>query len=486
VSRERWEARAEDVPGGRITRSLKQGLAGLSEADRAEVVDKRKAALDRLRGAANAVRDEKTTAKIWDLVADIGKDGDHPSWDEVVAATTTQDFINLAMRSERQRVGDGETGTVSSELRTVRQSIDDYLDFKEKFGANTYKNSASVLKRAVAAPDPKNPDDDDRTFGERRVAGVTRTDAYAVVPSLSTIENPKKTTLDDYRKHLHAWFAWELTKEEERAEDQNRQPIFTANPFVDPDDRYSSPNTDRHMSVAEEEGGRRFTPEEAEAILEAADVRTRLAFLICYKLGLRPGELIHLRWMKDVRPLKEGDGYRVEIQGGESRAEETRCGCRSCSSPKGWAPKTGLRTYHLDRNHDRIGWITDLCDALDRWVAMLDPSPGGFLVPSPSDNRSTWTNQDLNRKLHDIADDLRESGRFPDLETGIRSERQLTMHSWRHSCASMMLDLGVPAPLAAEWIGDRLETFRDVYAKPDSENVARVTLAGYGRRRRSE
>lgn len=486
MSRERWEARADDVPGGRVTRSLKQGLAGLSERDRAEVIEKRKAALDRLRAAAAAARTDENREKIWALVPNIGKDEAHPSWDEIVGSSTTRDFLTQAMRSERQREDDGEAATISSELRTVRQSIDDYLEFKKRFGANTYKNSESVLRRAGTAPDPKNPDEEDRAFGDRRVAGVGRSDDEPLVQSISTIENPKETTLDDYRKHLHAWFDWELAKEEERAEEQNRSPLFTSNPFVGPDERYSSPNRDRHTTVAAEEQGRRFRPDEADAILQATDVRTRTAFLTCYKLGLRSGELIHLRWMKDIRPLENGDGYRVDIQGGKSRASEARCGCRPCGSPDGWAPKTGVRSYHLDRGDDLIDWITELCDALDRWVAILDPSPGDFLFPSPSDNRSAWTNQDLNRKLHGIADRLRDSGRFPDLRTGIRSERQLTMHSWRHSCASMMLDLGVPVPLAAEWIGDRLETFKEVYAAPDIENIARVTLAGYGRSQAAE
>lgn len=83
--------------------------------------------------------------------------------------------------------------------------------------------------------------------------------------------------------------------------------------------------------MAEAEGGRRFTPDEAEAILEAADVRTRTAFLACYKLGLRPGALIHLRSMKDVRPLENEYGYQVLIQGGADRAGESRCRCRPCN-----------------------------------------------------------------------------------------------------------------------------------------------------------
>lgn len=60
------------------------------------------------------------------------------------------------------------------------------------------------------------------------------------------------------------------------------------------------------------------------------------------------------------------------------------------------------------------------------------------------------------------------------------------MHSWRHSCASRMVEIGVPIPLAAEWIGDSLETFKRVYARPEAEDIAIATLAGYGRAEASD
>lgn len=75
---------------------------------------------------------------------------------------------------------------------------------------------------------------------------------------------------------------------------------------------------------------------------------------------------------------------------------------------------------------------------------------------------------------------------MPNLETGIYSERRLTMHSWRHSCGSRMLEIGVPMPLAAEWIGDSLDVFKRVYARPDPADIARATLAGYGRQKEPE
>lgn len=476
MSYARWEARADDVPGERITRSVATGLSDLPENERADVIEERKAALDRLRAAAKAASDEETTETLWALVPRIGKGEDAPGWDRVVAARTFNDFLALAMEAERDGPSEGADSQLTpSSLRTVAASIEEYLKFKKDFAANTYKDSESVLRRAVEAPDPKG---ELETFGARRLVSVGRSDVQPVIDSLPTRGSVRQSTRDDYRKHLKAWWNWELAKEEERAEDQNRKPHFTSNPFVRDKSRYSQPRQGRHQTVAEVQHGRRFYPHEADALLDAADVRARTAFLTCHRLGLRPGELIHLRWVKDVRPLDDADGYEVEIQGGRGR--DPRCNCAPCNTEEGWAPKTGPRAYHLQRSHDELGWITPLLDALDNWVVMLDPTPGDFLFPSPDDNTRAWTNQSLNRRLHRLADRLRESGELPDFHTGRDSERGLTMHSWRHTCGSRLLELGVPLPLAAEWIGDDLETFKEVYGKPRVEQVAKATLAGYG------
>lgn len=474
MSYPRWDAEASDVPGGRVTRSVAAGLAGLKEREREKIVEKRKSALDRLRAAANAAESDENRELIWGLLDDIATE-EGPSWAEVVAARYPKDFLSLSMRYGGDDPEEGEAG---ASFRTVAASIDAYIDFKEGFAANTLKNSKSVLERAKQAPDPKAKASSDRTFGERNVMSVSRSDVQPLLEELPARGSVKKSTLDDYRKHLRAWYYWELAKEEERAEERGGEPLFTSNPFVEEEALYSAPRQGRHKTVQEAEHGRRFMPDEVEALLEAADVRTRTVFLTCHRLGLRPGELIHLRWMDDVRPLDESDGFRVDIQGGRGR--DPRCNCRPCATAEGWAPKVGPRTYHLERKQDHIGWTTPLIDALERWVALLDPDPGDFLFPSPADRKKAWTNQSLNRRLHRLADQLRESGRLPGFETGRDASRRLTMHSWRHTCASEMVERGVPAALAADWIGDDLRTFKEVYEKPRPRLVAAATLAGYG------
>lgn len=474
MSYSRWDVKASDVPGGRKSRSVATGLADLKQSEREKTIEKRKAALDRLRAAASSVDDDENRELIWDLVDKISTDTG-PSWAEVVAAQYPKDFLALSMRYG----GDDPQGEGSrASYRTVAASIDAYVEFKEEFAANTFKNSKSVLKRAKQAPDPRAKPSSDRTFGERNVMTVSRSDVQPLLEELPARGSVKQSTLDDYRKHLRAWYYWELTKEEERAEERGGKPLFTSNPFVEEEARYSAPRQGRHRTVQEVEHGRRFMPDEVEALLEAADVRTRTAFLTCHRLGLRPGELIHLRWMDDVRPLENSDGFRVDIQGG--RGQDPRCNCRPCATEEGWAPKVEPRMYHLERAQDQIAWTTPLIDALEQWVTLLDPGPGDFLFPSPTDREKAWTNQSLNRRLHRLADQLRESGRLAGFETGRDADRRLTMHSWRHTCASEMVEQGIPRALAADWIGDDMKTFKEVYEKPRPKLVAAATLAGYG------
>lgn len=40
---------------------------------------------------------------------------------------------------------------------------------------------------------------------------------------------------------------------------------------------------------------------------------------------------------------------------------------------------------------------------------------------------------------------------------------------------------GVPVPMVADWIGDKLQTYKDTYhdPNPEPEDIAQATLAGY-------
>ena len=57
-----------------------------------------------------------------------------------------------------------------------------------------------------------------------------------------------------------------------------------------------------------------------------------------------------------------------------------------------------------------------------------------------------------------------------------------TFHSFRHTCACVLLEAGITHPHAANWIGDTLQEFTRTYGRPTDEAMAREIFAGNGRR----
>lgn len=483
----RWDVQGQDVPGGRVTRSVETGLSDLEGDDRDDAIENRKDALDRLREAAEHAPSDDLRRSLWDLVPEIGKGNGHPTWEEVVAAQTLQDFRTLAVKAEGQRLQDSEGGSRDdepAELRTMETGTREYIEAKEQAGISIerIRQDRSILGRAREVRDHRS----DRPFGERRLVTLDEGDAELILDTLADSDDPRcedgrvgPSTQENHKKRLKAWFNWEIAQERKRAKIERRDPLFSLNPFEEVEGALIQPVKDRHQTVDEANNSRRFKPHEADALIEEADgPHLEMLFRLSRTLGTRPGEPPHLRWEDDVRPLQDGDGYRIEIQGGRGR--DPRCSCPQCCTKKGWAPKNGPRTYVLNREFDEIGWVTPLCDALDRWLAMRRPNPGDFILPAPTNSDRAWRNQEMNSALHATADRIRESGRIPNLKTGQDSPRSLTMHSWRHTCASEMLEAGIPDTMAADWIGDSLKEFRDTYGKPDPREIARATFRRNG------
>jgi integrase len=136
---------------------------------------------------------------------------------------------------------------------------------------------------------------------------------------------------------------------------------------------------------------------------------------------------------------------------------------------QGRSPKNGPRRYLLDRRLDEIGWITDACDALDRWIALRRPERGDFLFSSYESRDRAWTNQDLNRRLHEI-------GQRAGVAVGRGTPGNRTFQSFRHACASKLLERGVTHPHVAWWIGNTQEEFIRTYGRPTLDAMTRVTL----------
>jgi integrase len=467
-----WDVKGKDIPTGRARRSLEMGLSRLSEKERRDAKKRRRGTLDLLRRHAATLQDERDRAVLWALVPRIGFAG-YPSWDEMLASRSAAAFLALAYRGEMHVESNARLARDAglSERRTCAQSVDEYLTWRDREDFSPYGNSTSgsVLRRALLVVDR-----DGVRMADRLVAGLGPADADNIIDLLAVstrrgYEGPvDPVTRDKNLRCLKAWYNWELQREKERAAHQRREPLFSANPFEQEENRYSRPSKDYRQTVHQKEQGRRFFPEEITRLVESADPQLAHAMILAHRLGLRPGELLHLRWLEDVRPLEASVGYEILIEGGRGR--DARCRCPLCQSHQGWAPKNGARRYYLDRDMDQIDWITPVCDALDRWLMLREPARGDFLFPSYKSDALAWTNQDLNKRLGALARSL-------GIPVGRKERGNRTAHSMRHSCASEMLERGVPHPLAASWIGDTLEEFVRTYGRPRAEDMARVTLA---------
>ena len=121
---DQWDVRGHDVPGGRLTRWLVKGLAGLNDEARMTAKKQRRKALDRIRTYARNVEDPLDREALWALIPVIGYKG-FPTWDEVVAAVQVMDLLDLALvgrtsRGNERPEGPGRQGERTSQLHTQR------------------------------------------------------------------------------------------------------------------------------------------------------------------------------------------------------------------------------------------------------------------------------------------------------------------------------------------------------------------------------
>lgn len=460
---DRWDVKGLDVPRGRFNRSVVMGLSALDPAARKKEKKARHAALDRLRAVARDLEGEDRDA-IWSLIRLIGRRG-YVTWEEVVAARNKSEILTLAQRGELHAETDArrDRGAQSSERRTCAHGVDEYLRWQEKeeFAPDTMATAASLLRRVL------NVEDAERVrYADRRVASLTRSDSDRILDELRTSdrtgERVSASTRAKQRKILKAWMQYELLKELDRAEEQRRSALFSVNVFAETKARYSKPSKDAKKTL-DDVLTRRFFPDQMRSLLEAARGMWFYMIVCTRRLGLRPGEVVHIRWMEDVTPLPDGNGYEIRLEGGRGR--DRRCGCRQCLSAKGWSPKNGPRRYFLDRRHDSLGWIGEICDALDSWIKIRKPERGDLLFPDPDNWERGMSNNKLNKGLHEIAT---RAG----VVTGLGKRGAKTFHSLRHTCGSELLEAGITHPHAAYWIGDTLREFVATYGRPTDEAMA--------------
>ncbi len=466
---DQWDVKGHDVPGGRLTRSLVKGLAGLDDEARMTAKTQRRRALNRIRRYARNVEDPLDREALWALIPVIGYKG-YPAWDEVVAGVQVMDLLDLARRGEHHIEMDArrDRDAQMSERRTCMHSVDEYLRWQEKeeFAPETVATAASALRRLLAVQDPVG-----ERYAVRRIATLVRSDGRRILDHLAdsgrTGQRVDKKTYGKNRKVLKAWFNWELQREKERAEERRRQPLYSMAIFDPEKVGYSTPTKDATATV-DDRDSRRFYPEQMDALYAAASETWQVILTVMRCLGLRPGEFIHIRWLDDVRPLPNGNGYEIRLEGG--RGLDSRCGCRQCRSRKGWAPKNGPRRYILDRRYDEVGWLAPAIAKLDAWVRMRKPARGDYLFPDPDDHSRPWTSNKLNKALHAL-------GKAAGVTTGRARPGSRTFHSLRHTCASELLEIGVDHAHAAWWIGDSLREFQKTYGRPTDEAMAHSIFA---------
>lgn len=364
-----------------------------------------------------------------------------------------------------------DAGAQSSERRTCAQGVDEYLRWQEKkvFAPSTTATAASLLRRVLDVEDR-----DGNRYAERRVASLIRSDCDRILDELNVSDRTGERVVDRTqgkdRKILRAWMQYELNREQDRAEEQRRQPLFSLNVFADKKSRDSKPTKNADKTL-DDVTTRRFPVDEMVALIQRARGMWVYLIVVARRLGLRPGEATHIRWLDDVVPLPDGNGYEVRLEGGRGR--DQRCGCLQCQSKKGWSPKNGPRRYVLDRRYDDLGWITETCDALDAWLRIRKPERGDFIFPDSDDWERAMSNGKLNKGLHDVA---ARAG----IVTGLGERGSKTFHSLRHTCASELLEAGITHPHAAYWIGDTLRVFHATYGRPTDEAMAKAIFSSQG------
>jgi integrase len=163
--------------------------------------------------------------------------------------------------------------------------------------------------------------------------------------------------------------------------------------------------------------------QEAHFLSVISDPTDKLMFTLLCDYGFRIGELLALRY-EDINWVNGTISVNRTVVIKNNKGEQI------FTTPK---TKNSIRTLQL------LGEIKDL----------LDPNKKeGYLFPGTSSAViGETTARRLNIKYAEMA--------------GVKS---LTMHEFRHSCASNLLKAGIPVRVVARWIGDTEETVMSFYS----------------------
>ena len=245
--------------------------------------------------------------------------------------------------------------------------------------------------------------------------------------------NTQKT----YRARAHALWQYAMDREREEAERQGAAPTLTRNPWAGariPDERRVRPAV-------------LTAPEIRDLLANEAVVGTPAAALLACAAwaGLRLQEITHLRLGLDV--VLDGADPRLIVQSrkGEKRAHEWTT--KSPNSERDVPSPPAL--VAVVREHLRRGY------GGDRYLIRAANQADGPISPATAQN---WT---------------RAAFEAAGIHYG-RDGEGLTLHSLRHSYATMLLSEGVSIAAVAELMGDTQEVVLSTYSHAIPNDRARA------------
>lgn len=201
---------------------------------------------------------------------------------------------------------------------------------------------------------------------------------------------------------------------------------------------------------------------QVEELLSQARPYQRAYIRMLIHLGLRLGELIHIRMGEDL-DLEE---WTLEIQPREAHEE---CGCRSCQNGEGegWCPKGRSADPRKNKSIRKLiipKTPEGLRQDLEAYFKLHPCEHGDFAFRNPRLDE-VWVADTLRGDFERLVDQC------DNIEYGINSAGGITPHSLRHTAATTMLRNGVPESIVARVLGDTVDTVVKTYINLDASDT---------------
>lgn len=325
-------------------------------------------------------------------------------------------------------------------IPTFRDEADRYLVFyKDERRARSYsvvRSRLNVICDAISSRTGS-------AIGAMEYPDVTTPDLREAIRSRARSDNH----YENLRTALTSLFKWRIADELELAGAENRDPRWLDNPAQ----RIKGKKRKARVVTLE--------LEEVMALFRAAEGYQRAYLRMFLHVGLRAGELRHLRLGKDL----DVKSWLMKIQG---RRKDKRCGCVQCRE-EGWKPKS-----HRSRRTIAIpSEPRQLRQAILEYLDEYPCNPGDFVFRNPRTG-GVWTDVALRLDFMSLCERAGvDYGRISDDDATEEDEDSATLHSLRHTCATALVRAGVRESIIAHLLGDKLETIVEYYIHLDSQDT---------------